>query len=220
MCIRDSIGTALQPNDNVSELTNDANYLTSATGVTSVNGSSAGAAVIDPDDLDDTSTTHKFVTAAQVGLIDNAVQPTDSIGVHVDVDVTTVAPVTGQSLVWNDADSECQPSDVAGVLEWTLGAISPDHYTFTGPGFGSATNDPTLYLIRGQTYKFTNNMGAHPFRIQTTANGAAGTAYSNGITNNNVSNGTLIFDVPMEAPDVLYYQCTAHSGMGNTINIV
>ena len=53
-------------------------------------------------------------------------------------------------------------------------------------------------------------MGAHPFRIQTTANGSSGTQYNNGVTNNDVSNGTLIFDVPMEAPDVLYYQCTAH----------
>ena len=41
-------------------------------------------------------------------------------------------------------------------------------------------------------------MGAHPFRIQTTANGSSGTQYNNGVTNNDVSNGTLIFDVPME----------------------
>ena len=54
----------------------------------------------------------------------------------------------------------------------------------------------------------------HPFRIQTTANGSSGTQYNNGVTNNDVSNGTLIFDVPMEAPDVLYYQCTSHGNMG------
>ena len=62
-------------------------------------------------------------------------------------------------------------------------------------------------------------MGAHPFRIQTTANGSSGTQYNNGVTNNDVSNGTLIFDVPMEAPDVLYYQCTSHGNMGGAIFI-
>ena len=42
---------------------------------------------------------------------------------------------------------------------------------------------------------------------------------NNGITNNDVSNGTLIFDVPMEAPDVLYYQCTSHNNMGGAIYV-
>jgi plastocyanin len=32
--------------------------------------------------------------------------------------------------------------------------------------------------------------------------------------------GTQTFTVPINAPSTLYYQCTLHSGMGNTINIV
>ena len=32
--------------------------------------------------------------------------------------------------------------------------------------------------------------------------------------------GTQYFTVPMGAPNTLYYQCTAHPNMGNTINIV
>ena len=86
-------------------------------------------------------------------------------------------------------------------------------------GFTGSASDPNIYLVRGQKYKFTNNMGAHPFRIQTTVNGSTGTQYNNGVTNNDVSNGTLIFDVPMEAPNVLYYQCTAHGNMGGAIFI-
>ena len=74
--------------------------------------------------------------------------------------------------------------------------------------------NPIIYLIRGQQYKFTNNMGAHPFRIQSTITGSAGTAYNDGVTNNNVSNGTLLWDVQFDTPDVLYYQCTAHPAMG------
>ena len=62
-------------------------------------------------------------------------------------------------------------------------------------------------------------MGAHPFRIQSTVNGSAGTAYNDGITNNNVSNGTLTWDVQFDSPAVLYYQCTSHNNMGGAIYI-
>ena len=59
-------------------------------------------------------------------------------------------------------------------------------------------------------------MGAHPFEIRTAINGSA---YNDGITNNGVSNGTLTWDVQMDAPNILYYQCTAHAGMVGKIYI-
>ena len=43
--------------------------------------------------------------------------------------------------------------------QWTLGADGSNHYTFTGHGLTGVENDPTLYLMRGQKYKFINNMG-------------------------------------------------------------
>jgi len=107
------------------------------------------------------------------------------------------------------------------TAEWILGASGTSAYTFTGPGFTGAESDPTLYLVRGQKYKFTNTMGMHPFRIQSTANGSTGTAYNDGVTNNDVSNGTLIWDVQFDTPgNILYYQCTSHTTMGGKIYIV
>lgn len=106
------------------------------------------------------------------------------------------------------------------TAEWTLGANGTANYLFTGPGLTGAENDPTIYLTRGQKYKFTNTMGSHPFRIQSTVNGSTGTAYSDGVTNNDVSNGTLIFDVQFDAPSVLYYQNTSQANMGGKIYIV
>ena len=100
---------------------------------------------------------------------------------------------------------------------YTLGASGTNHYTFTGEGLTGAVNDPTLYLTRGKTYRFVNgnSSGAHPFRIQTTVNGSAGTEYNTGVTNNGGAGGsTIIFEVPHAAPDVLYYQCTSHGSMG------
>ena len=109
---------------------------------------------------------------------------------------------------------------VGGGTEWTLGADGTNNYTFSGPGFTGAENDPTITLVRGQEYKFINNMAAHPFRIQSTPNGSTGTAYNDGVTNNDVSNGTLTWDVQFDAPDILWYQCTAHANMGGIIYII
>ena len=115
-------------------------------------------------------------------------------------------------------------AEVAGIAtytsEWSLGADGINNYTFTGPGLTGAESDPPIYLTRGQQYKFTNNMNAHPFRIQSTANGSTGTQYNDGILSNDVSNGTLTWDVQFDAPNELYYQCTAHPNMGGKIHIV
>ena len=104
--------------------------------------------------------------------------------------------------------------------EWIIAANGTSDYRFTGPGFTGSENDPTIYLTRGEQYKFTNNLGAHPFQIQRQFQDTGGTAYNDGIVNNGVSNGTLTWNVRMDAPDILYYQCTSHTNMSGKIYIV
>ena len=100
---------------------------------------------------------------------------------------------------------------------WTLGANGTSDYTFTGIGFTQTTNDPVLYLARGRVYEFVNNSGgSHPFEIR--ANNG-GVAYGEGVTNNAAASGTIRFEIPFNSPNTLYYQCTSHSGMGNTISV-
>ena len=100
---------------------------------------------------------------------------------------------------------------------WILGADGTSSYTFTGIGFTQTASDPTLYLNRGEVYEFVNNSGgSHPFQIRV-SNG--GSAYNNGVTNNGSATGTIRFEVPYNAPDTLFYQCTNHSGMFGTIKI-
>ena len=107
------------------------------------------------------------------------------------------------------------------TAEWTLGADGSNHYTFTGPGVTAGATDPTIYLTRGQTYKFKNRSGGHPFRIQTSFQNTGGTAYNDGITNNAAGNGEdLYWEVRNDTPDVLYYQCTAHTNMSGRINMI
>ena len=104
--------------------------------------------------------------------------------------------------------------------EWILESGNGSDYGISGPGLTGTENDPTFYLTRGQQYKFTNNLGAHPFRIQSTPNGSVGAQYNDGITNNDVTNGTLTWNVQFDAPDIVYYQCTVHPNMGGKIYIV
>ena len=134
---------------------------------------------------------------------------------------------TGDVLSWNGSDYDWVAQSGGGgagtpTITWTLTANAQSDYVFSGDGFPTSQNDPTLYIIRGQTYKFVNNTGGHPFRIQSTgATVGGGTQYNSGVTNQDAGNGvTLTFVVPMDAPDTLYYQCTAHTAMFGTINVL
>ena len=110
--------------------------------------------------------------------------------------------------------------DIASPLVWwDIGSNGASDFTFSGPGFPTTANDPTLYVSRGFTYVFDNtaNGTAHPFRIQSTQ-GLSGTAYTTGQSGS--TTGVLYWTVPMNAPNVLYYQCTIHASMQGTINVV
>ena len=103
------------------------------------------------------------------------------------------------------------------ALSYTLTTNGSSDYTFSGPGFPTAENDPVLVLVRGFTYVFDNtaNYVAHPFKIRLSDGGAD---YTDGVTDDGA--GTTTFVVPMDAPANLYYQCSVHSAMGNNIQIL
>ena len=177
-----------------------------------------GSGVLSSTDNNTTYTQSASASGSNVNL-----RLTPNVGVDDDILVTagtnvSFSSVTAAGFTINAAGgSSAQPE-----ITWTLGANGSTDYTFTGSGFTGAVNDPTLYLIRGQTYKFDNQTGGHPFRIQSTvAQAGGGTSYNTGVTNQDASGGnTLTFVVPMDAPDTLYYQCTAHPAMTGTINIL
>jgi Ca2+-binding RTX toxin-like protein len=107
-------------------------------------------------------------------------------------------------------------------------------YTFNVSKIDSTTADysiddqsnPTLYLVRGKTYTFEMSGNGHPFYIKSTSS-TSGTSdeYTDGVTRigstNSGSDGDkLQFIAGAEAPDTLWYQCSAHSGMLGQINVV
>lgn len=83
---------------------------------------------------------------------------------------------------------------------------------------GSNAN-PTLTLYRGFTYIFNVQVFGHPFRISET-NVGLGAPFTTGTTNQDAENSQLVFKVPMDAPNTLYYMCMFHyNSMRGTLNI-
>jgi len=117
---------------------------------------------------------------------------------------------TLQNVTHLDSESVARVTDT----QFTVGNNGASAYSFTGDGFPSSSDNPTLYLQRGHTYHFNVNASGHPFEIRL-SNG--GSAYSDGVTNNAAAVGRVVFTVPMDAPDKLVYQCTNHGSMVGNI---
>ena len=139
--------------------------------------------------------------------------PVTTFAALTDTDLSGI--VKGDSIYWNNTDWVVSRSP---VIWWNLNSSGASDYTFSGPGFTGAVNDPTLYVYRGFTYIFDNSVqgGAHPFRIQSTQ-GLTGTPYVTGQSGS--GSNILYWTVPLDAPATLYYQCTLHSAMNGTINV-
>ena len=100
--------------------------------------------------------------------------------------------------------------------KYTIAGAGSGEYSVIGPGFDTAAVNPTLTLMRGQKYVFDNTVhhSSHPLEIR---DGYQGSAYASGVSGDGTA--TITFTVPMDAPIKLYYQCTYHPAMGNTIYI-
>ena len=107
----------------------------------------------------------------------------------------------------------------------TLVAAAPAAQAFSVVNNGliayriDGVDNPTLNLIRGQTYTFNVNATGHPFWIKTAPVIGTGSAYDNGVTGNGTQVGTVTWVVPSNAPSLLYYNCQIHSNMSGEINI-
>ena len=105
--------------------------------------------------------------------------------------------------------------DEAPVVDFTVTANGSSAYRFSGGGVDSTADDPDLYLIRGQKYRFNNTTGsAHPFQFRATTGGSA---YTAGVSGD--QNGVQFFTPNNDAPSKIYYICTLHSNMVGTIYI-
>jgi len=147
--------------------------------------------------------------------------------------------ISGTLYVWDTTTSSWLnvgniqgPTGATGATSTVAGPTGPTGtpggttYPVTNAGTGAyvigGTNNPTLYVVRGNRYLFNINATNHPFYIQTSSNLGgyiSGNVYTNGVTGNGTQNGVLVWDVPLNAPDSLFYVCQFHSSMGGQIVI-
>ena len=99
----------------------------------------------------------------------------------------------------------------------TVASKTADH-RYNGSGSGNAylidgVQSPFLTLTPGRTYRFTNdNTGSHPLKFYLEADKT--TNYTTGVTFDNSYTEIVVSD---STPQVLHYQCTNHSLMGNAV---
>ena len=131
-------------------------------------------------------------------------------------DVSISSPEEGQMLVYNGTNWVQTNSP---TYRYVFTAIDASDYQVGGPGLSGTPNDPDLYFRKGNTYYLDNSGtgGAHPLLIKTTPGTGTGNQYTTGVSGS--ANGVVIFEVPLNAPSTLYYQCQFHINMVGTINI-
>lgn len=124
------------------------------------------------------------------------------------------APAGASIIKGHDNATIYKPSPTL-LYKFTASGMSA--YTLNGPGLGSNVSNAGLVFHRGFTYDLHNQAGgSHPLRLQSTS-GLSGTEYTTGVSGSKT--GMQTFTVPLDAPNTLYYQCTAHSDMNGTITV-
>ena len=104
------------------------------------------------------------------------------------------------------------------TIGFTVTSNGSSAYRFAGGGVDASTDDPTIYVYRGFTYRFNNVTGAgHPFALRQTSGGSAVTEGVSGS-----DQGIQFWTVPMDlSPGTTYvYQCTLHPAMVGNLTVV
>jgi hypothetical protein len=100
---------------------------------------------------------------------------------------------------------------------------SVDYYITNSGSGGYLVNgvlNDTISFVKGKRYRIVVNATNHPFWIQTVPGGySLANVYSTGITNAGADNGSIIVELPQNAPDNLYYACQYHPSMSGSISV-
>jgi hypothetical protein len=97
-------------------------------------------------------------------------------------------------------------------------------YYITDSGAGTylvnGVSNGGINFVKGKKYRIIVNAVGHPFWIQTVPGAySSANVYSTGITNGGTDKGSILVELPQNAPDNLYYACEFHSTMNGTIAV-
>ncbi len=165
---------------------------------------------------DITSTGVGFATMSSAS--DIVLNPTGEVNVSTSKIVNVVDPTNDQ-----EAATKKYVDDAIANSEPAFNVTAPNsgiyRYAAGSAGFPVQADNPTIYLYRGLVYHFNINAAGHPFYINTVNGTGTSNAYNDGVTNNGTQSGVIRFEVPMNAPQTLYYNCQYHGAMNGTIVI-
>ena len=152
---------------------------------------------------------------------------------------TGIATATGTNKITVAIDSSV--ATLTGTQELTNKTINLENnpviveyaVTVVNPGSGNkfyidGEAQATISFRPGVVHRFNlshSSTSGHPFALSITSNGShgGGSEYTTGKTSSGVSQGTtgsyVEYTVDAATPDVLYYYCTSHSGMGGKITV-
>ena len=120
-----------------------------------------------------------------------------------------------QSIVFNGTSWDPVESPTVG---FDVTGPNNSAYRFSGGGVNSSTDNPTIYVYRGFTYRFNNTTTAgHPFALRQTS---GGTAVTDGVSGD--QQGVQFWTIPqsLAAGTTYVYQCTMHPAMVGDLIVV
>jgi len=94
---------------------------------------------------------------------------------------------------------------------------SNNQLVFTPDGL---TPNPSIKLYRGQTYTFNINSVGDPISIRVARSLVNTDLYNTGVTSQSVQSGSIVFQVPLDAPSILYYQSDRNLSLGGVFEIL
>ena len=127
------------------------------------------------------------------------------------------------TLASTDTDTTYTAGDGLALSSTTFSARSSVAVTVWNSKFKiDGTSQQTLSLAKGVVYYFDQSDASnatHPLRLSTTSDGShgGGSEYTTGVTTGGTPGSAGAYTqviLEQDAPSVLYYYCTAHSGMG------
>ena len=114
------------------------------------------------------------------------------------------------------------PNPSVGVISYDMGTKTP-RYQFTGPGLDGTELNPTLYVVRGQTYIFMySRCPSFPAANRRWYWSGSLHRWRNRYERPRPASlsRTINWEVQMGAPSTIFHQCTAHTAMAGTIKIL
>ena len=205
----------LQPNGN-GEITTNSNITAQGT---ITGGTITGTSIVG------TLTTVSQPNITEVGSLDGGSITTNFGDIDVGTSTITSNKLNSTTLKTNNIMESYDGETIEYIV--TVASKTSEHpYSDSGSGNGyfiDGIESPFIEFVPGKTYKFDQSDGSnsgHPLRFYHESNKA--TSYTTGVTTNGTPGSSGAYTqivVTTSTPRTLFYQCSAHSLMGNQVQI-